>query len=448
MKRYTRPLIMIVLLAAGTTLARADVKTVTARHTGADATAAFKFKDVPAPSATDLGGKAKFSLLDGRADPNGGGLAVLNDGKLPTDEDQPAANFFFNANTDGGRLLADLGAVSDVKQITTYSWHPGSRGPQVYKLYASDGSRDNFNARPAKDADLQASGWTLLASVDTRPKDGERGGQYGVSIGDPAAGGVGKYRYLLFDVARTESDDPFGNTFFSEIDVLDGKEHAPAIADAAAAAAAPPFSVMVDGKYEIVFDTSDVPELKEWVETKLKPTCVEWYPKIVEMLPSDNYAAPTKFSITIRRDARGVAYASGTRIVCAADWFKKNLEGEAVGAVVHELVHVVQQYRRTRGGNQNPGWLVEGLADYIRWFLYEPESKRPRVNPARAKYTDSYRTTGAFLNYLMEHHDKEIMKKLNAAMREGKYTPDTWKELTGKTVDELWADYVKTLAAP
>src|SRR5688500_13403512 len=90
MKRYTRPLIMIVLLASWSTVAGADVKTVTARQAGADATAAFRFKGVPAPSATDLGGKAKFSLLDGRADPNGAGLTVLNDGKLPTDDDQPA----------------------------------------------------------------------------------------------------------------------------------------------------------------------------------------------------------------------------------------------------------------------------------------------------------------------------------------------------------------------
>ena len=37
------------------------------------------------------------------------------------------------------------------------------------------------------------------------------------------------------------------------------------------------------------------------------------------------------------------------------------------------------------------------------------------------------------------------MKKLNAAMREGKYCPELWKTYTGKTVDELWADYVKTL---
>jgi hypothetical protein len=30
-------------------------------------------------------------------------------------------------------------------------------------------------------------------------------------------------------------------------------------------------------------------------------------------------------------------------------------------------------------------------------------------------------------------------------MREGKYSPKLWKSYTGKTVDELWADYVKTL---
>jgi hypothetical protein len=30
-------------------------------------------------------------------------------------------------------------------------------------------------------------------------------------------------------------------------------------------------------------------------------------------------------------------------------------------------------------------------------------------------------------------------------MREGKYAPELWKTYTGKTVDELWADYVQTL---
>src|SRR5688572_22283199 len=348
-------------MSIATTSAIGEVTTRTERNAASAATAEFKFKDVPAPSRTDLGSKAKFAVIDGRADRNGGGVEVLNDGRWASEEDQPAANFFFAAGTEGGRLLVDLGEATELKQVNTYSWHGSTRGPQVYKLYGSDGvaAAALFDARPAKGVDPASVGWALVASVDTRPKDGEAGGQYGVSVADARGGSIGKYRYLLFDVSRTESEDAFGNTFFSEIDVTDGKEHAPA---APAVAAAPPFSVMVQDKYEIVFDTSDVPELKEWVETKLKPACAEWYPRIVEMLPSEGYAAPAKFSITSRPYGGGVASASRTRFTCAADWFKRNLAGEASGAVVHEMVHVVQQYRRARGGKASPGWLVEGLA--------------------------------------------------------------------------------------
>ena len=30
-------------------------------------------------------------------------------------------------------------------------------------------------------------------------------------------------------------------------------------------------------------------------------------------------------------------------------------------------------------------------------------------------------------------------------MREGKYAPELWKDYTGKTVDELWEEYIQTL---
>jgi len=72
--------------------------------------------------------------------------------------------------------------------------------------------------------DPTKSGWKLLAVVDTRPKDGtDAGGQYGVSIADTAGAALGKYRYLLLDCSKTESDDDFGNTFYSEIDVIEQK---------------------------------------------------------------------------------------------------------------------------------------------------------------------------------------------------------------------------------
>lgn len=193
--------------------------------------------------------------------------------------------------------------------------------------------------------------------------------------------------------------------------------------------------------YDIAIDYDQTPELKDWVETRLRPTLEAWYPKIVASLPSDGYAAPRRFSVKFDKAMDGVAFTRGTEIVCAGKWFKQNLEGEAAGAVVHEMVHVAQQYR----GSHNPGWLVEGVADYIRWFKYEPEKLRPNPDPKKAHYTDSYRTTAAFLEYVAANHDHEFVVKINAAMREGRYSPDLWKQYTGKTVDELWGLYVETL---
>ncbi len=185
----------------------------------ANGTPEFKFKNVPTPAKDDAGSKAKPVLVVGELDPNGADFSALTDGLLPSNEDQPAANLFFNAGGTGGRFRMDLGSVIEIAQINTYSWHPDTRGPQVYLLYASDGADPKFNPEPKGNTDPTASGWKLLATVDTRPKQGQGGGQYGVSITD-SSGVLGKYRYLLFDCVATEMEDDWGNTFYSEVDVV------------------------------------------------------------------------------------------------------------------------------------------------------------------------------------------------------------------------------------
>ena len=430
--RFCTRLIAVALLIAFTGLAaRAEVKTMVER--APDYRATFRFKTVPPPSSNDAAAKATFTIVAGAVDPHSGGLKKLNDGALPVEEDQPSENFFFKAGSRGGRLRADLGAAVRIRQVNTYSWHNGTRGAQVYRLYASDGAAADFNDSPATGVDPAKCGWKRVASVDTRPKDGEFDGQYGVSIAD-TAGVLGRYRYLLFDISCTATKDANGNTFYSEIDVIDEAGPVPV-----AIAAKPLAENQTD--YDIAIDCTEMPELKDWVDKKLRPTLAQWYPKIVESLPSDGFVAPRRITVTFKRDMRGVAYTTGTRVFCAGDWFKKNLEGEAQGAVVHELVHVVQQIR----GHKAPGWLIEGSADYIRWFKYEPRSLRPVPNPARAKFTDGYRTTAAFLNYLVEKHDKDIVAKLNTAMRERKYSDALFEEYTGKSLSDLWQEYVATL---
>jgi hypothetical protein len=205
------------------TAGHAEVKTTVERIDNSSASAEFKFKNVPTPAKDNAARKAKVTIVDGKRDDNGAQPACLIDGKLPTEEDEPSANFFFDQGTAGGRLRMDLGSAIEIKQINTYSWHPNTRGPQVYKLYVSDGTGRDFKADPKAGTDPAKVGWKLLTKVDTRPKGDDMGGQYGVSHADSAAGSLGKYRYLLFDMSRTEDDDPFGNTFYSEITVIEKK---------------------------------------------------------------------------------------------------------------------------------------------------------------------------------------------------------------------------------
>ena len=201
--------------------AQAQVVVTVDRNTGNAATHDFTFAHVPSPVADDVAAKAKVALVDGERDENGGGLGGLIDGLLPHDEDEPGANFFFNAGTPGGRFLIDLGSAIDIAQVNTYSWHPSTRGPQIYTLYASDGSAPTFNPTPRNGVDPTAAGWTRITAVDTMPKNGDMGGQYGVSITD-RTGRLGRFRYLLFECAVTETLDDYGNTFYSEIDVIRG----------------------------------------------------------------------------------------------------------------------------------------------------------------------------------------------------------------------------------
>jgi hypothetical protein len=180
----------------------------------------FKFKNVPSPVKNDAAATAKLTLIGGEIDGGSAELHALVDGRLPTDEDDPGANVFFSAGSSGGRFRMDLGKVIDIAQVNSYSWHPNSRGPQLYKLYAAEGSETNLDLNPKRGMDPATRGWTFIATVNTLPQQGEDGGQYGASVTD-ASGSLGNYRYLLFDCYVTELYDNWGNTFYSEIDVIE-----------------------------------------------------------------------------------------------------------------------------------------------------------------------------------------------------------------------------------
>jgi hypothetical protein len=182
---------------------------------------------------------------------------------------------------------------------------------------------------------------------------------------------------------------------------------------------------------EIAVDVSDSPEMKDWAE-KCVRICERAYPMINQQLASDGFKPAHFAKMTFKKDYRGVAATGRTRITGSVKYFQDHPDD--FGAMVHETVHVVQAYGYGRG---NPGWLVEGIADYIRFFKYEPGKVGRLGNPDRLHYNGSYRVTARFLNYVTEKYDRQLVKKLNAAMRQGKYSDDLFKDYTGKTVAEL-----------
>lgn len=189
-------------------------------------------------------------------------------------------------------------------------------------------------------------------------------------------------------------------------------------------------------KYPVEFTvrTPDAPDMKEWAEKSAR-ICERQYRMINEELESDRFKPATTVTMTVTNDYQGVAGASGDRITGSAKYFKDHPDD--FGAMVHETVHVVQDYRT---GN-NPGWLVEGIADYVRFFKYEPG----KIGRIRGNYDGAYRESAAFLAYVSEKYDKQIVKKLNKAMREGEYREEIWKTLTRKTVQQLGEEWKMSL---
>ena len=88
-------------------MARAEIKVLIDYNAEGDPQ--FKFKNAPQPVKHDAAdrAKARFTIVDGESDGNGGNLrrcSTMEDCRKK--EDDPGNNFFFAAGSEGGRLQA------------------------------------------------------------------------------------------------------------------------------------------------------------------------------------------------------------------------------------------------------------------------------------------------------------------------------------------------------
>ena len=183
-------------------------------------------------------------------------------------------------------------------------------------------------------------------------------------------------------------------------------------------------------------DYSRAPDLKNWV-TKAERQMKESWADTAAMLYSPGFITPNKVNVIYRTGpgVTGVAAVGGGEMEVNIAWARAHPED--TGLTVHEVAHVVQAMSA-----YNPVWLIEGVADYVRWVKFEPQNFTVRINPEKASFRDSYRTTGAFLAWCELNYDSRLVTKLNHDVRFGNYSDANFKRYTGKDVDTLWSEFL------
>lgn len=191
-------------------------------------------------------------------------------------------------------------------------------------------------------------------------------------------------------------------------------------------------------EFTVVCD--DAPQLREWTEAAAR-LCEQWYDALHAALGADGMTSADRVTLTLSKDYQGVAQAGGGQILGSVAWFAAHPDDQ--GALIHETVHIVQDYTNY-GTPRAPAWLVEGLDDYIRFFVYEPGKAGP-VPPQQARYDASYRITATFLDYLVRTYDKDLVAKLDRELRQGTYRPAFFRRVTGKSAAALNDDWRRSL---
>jgi len=192
----------------------------------------------------------------------------------------------------------------------------------------------------------------------------------------------------------------------------------------------------VDFKFKIVANYGKYPEMAAWIWS-VQALCEKYYPILIKELDSEGYKPYDKVFLSVKSDPRGVAGTGGNRIGFSKEYFIRH--GSDMGAAIHELVHVIQAYP------EYIPWITEGIADYIRYYKFEPKELRIVPNPEKAKLSDGYKTVAAFFDWIVREKDEKFIQKMNALLRQGKYTDEKFKESTGKLPQELFDEYLETL---
>lgn len=187
--------------------------------------------------------------------------------------------------------------------------------------------------------------------------------------------------------------------------------------------------------YRLVIQNSDS-TLKTYIANAQQEFALV-YPQLVTRWSANPNTAPTTVTLRFVKNLGNPAETlMGKNLIeVDLDYARKNPYDP--GVLTHELTHVMQNYPES--------WLTEAIANYSSQ-LYGP--RREDIYRSAAKYipgatytSDPYDTGARFLFWIAQNKRHDIVDQLHRLLQAGKYTSNSFVQLTGKTLKQLWAAY-------
>jgi hypothetical protein len=151
-------------------------------------------------------------------------------------------------------------------------------------------------------------------------------------------------------------------------------------------------------------------------------TCQRENPRILAFLQTQAVLSPP-YVISVAPVDQFTAVTNGREITVSDGYHR-----EDPGMIVHELVHVAQVYPST------PGWLVEGIADYVRYELGFSESWTHFGCRPGETYENGYSCAATMLRFA-EQRAPGTIAALHARLRTGPFDG----RIGDRDVATLWA---------
>ncbi len=184
------------------------------------------------------------------------------------------------------------------------------------------------------------------------------------------------------------------------------------------------------------------PEVPIARQASLTTLATTYLPKIHEALGVPQHNAPIHLTFA-PEPAQYPGATYGRMIELSESYMLRHPED--IGMILHEFVHVVQAYPE----GTTPGWVTEGIADYLRDYILLPSPTR-HTPPARADYRRGYTHAATLLDYIIQtrHHGdwKALIHPLNAACQSGE-NGEAWLTAHYGAPDAL-ANEMKRAASP